>query len=91
MGRPKSGLILRDRTICPMDYLKELKRSQRALSEISTVKCTECNEPLTEEEVIEAERNNIKRPICDDCVRDWIVQESDEHKHLDEDRFYRGY
>jgi len=48
------------------------------------VKCFECNEPLTPEEIAEATKEELKHPICNDCFADLTSQRYFEQRHPDE-------
>lgn len=55
--------------------------------------CENCHERLTSDELLEAVEGGLKlgEVCCDSCYLKWQQQSSEEKKHPDEDKFYRGF
>ena len=53
---------------------------------ICGVRCIECREPLTDEEIAEATKEELKHPIRNDCYHDWISDRYEEQRNPDEPR-----
>lgn len=58
----------------------------REIEDMCDVRCVECKEPLTDDEIKEARENGINRNevVCDDCWIDFLTQKLQETKHPDE-------
>jgi len=65
------------------EFILSVMKVARDCEELCRPKCSECKEPLTDDEIMEAKQEKIKNPICNDCLQDFFGQRLEERKHPD--------